>query len=429
MTARLITPARGPVSSTVRVPGSRSITNRALVLGALADGRTLIEGALWSDDTLLMAGGLRALGVAVEEDARSERFVVLGQGGRIPAAEATIDAGNAGTVARFLTAVAALGRGRYAIDGTPRMRERPIQDLVIALRALGVEVTAPSGCPPVVVHARGFPGGRTAVRGAVSSQFLSALLMVAPLAASSVEIAVEGEVVAAPYVDLTIGLMEAFGVTVERDGYRWFRLSPQRYHPRAFPVEPDASSASYFFAAAAVTGGRVTVPGLGRDSLQGDLRFLDVLQAMGCEVRWTEAGVEVRGPKRLRGVDVDLNPMSDMTMTLAAIAPFAEGAVGIRNVAHIRRQESDRLSAVAAELRRLGQEVREREDGLEIIPRPVRPAVVQTYGDHRIAMAFAVAGLRTEGIAIADPASVSKTFPDFFDRLDALTSSGSQQVS
>ncbi len=429
MTARLITPARGPVSSTVRVPGSRSITNRALVLGALADGRTLIEGALWSDDTLLMAGGLRALGVAVEEDARSERFVVLGQGGRIPAAEATIDAGNAGTVARFLTAVAALGRGRYVIDGTPRMRERPIQDLVIALRALGVEVTAPSGCPPVVVQGRGLPGGRTTVRGAVSSQFLSALLMVAPLAASPVEIAVEGEVVAAPYVDLTIGLMEAFGVTVERDGYRWFRLSPQRYHPRAFPVEPDASSASYFFAAAAITGGRVTVLGLGRASLQGDLRFLDVLQAMGCEVRWTEDGVEVRGPKRLRGVDVDLNSMSDMTMTLAAIAPFAEGPVGIRNVAHIRRQESDRLSAVATELRRLGQEVREREDGLEIIPRPVRPAVVETYGDHRIAMAFAVAGLRTEGIAIADPAFVSKTFPDFFDRLDALTPSKSQQVS
>lgn len=429
MTARLITPARGPVSGTVRVPGSRSITNRALVLGALTGGRTVINGALFSDDTLRMAAGLRALGVAVEEDARSERFVVLGQGGRIPAAEAAIDAGNAGTVARFLTAVAVLGTGRYVIDGSPRMRERPIQDLVIALRALGVEVTAPSGCPPVVVQARGLPGGRTAVRGDTSSQFLSALLLVAPLAASPVEIAVEGEVVAAPYVDLTIGLMEAFGVTVERDGYRWFRLSPQRYHPRAFSVEPDASSASYFFAAAAVTGGRVTVPGLSRDSLQGDLRFLDVLQAMGCEVRWTEDGVEVRGPKRLRGVDVDLNAMSDMTMTLAAMAPYAEGSVGIRNVAHIRRQESDRLSAVATELRRLGQEVREREDGLEVTPRPVRPAVVQTYGDHRIAMAFAVAGLQAEGIAIADPDCVAKTFPDFFDRVEALTSGGPRQVS
>jgi 3-phosphoshikimate 1-carboxyvinyltransferase len=275
----------------------------------------------------------------------------------------------------------------------------------------------------VLLNARGLAGGRAVVRGETSSQFLSALLQVAPLAESRVELAVEGHLVAAPYVDLTLGVMRAFGVSVECRGHRTFVVSPQRYHPSTFPVEPDASSASYFFAAAALTGGRVAVEGLRRDSLQGDMRFLDVLEAMGCAVRWTETGVEVTGPERLRGVDVNLNAMSDMTMTLAAMAPFVEGPVRIRNVAHIRRQESDRLGALASELRRLGQEVEEFEDGLLITPQFVRPAVLETYGDHRIAMAFAVAGLRAEGIAIADPDCVTKTFPDFFDRLESLTAS------
>lgn len=416
---RPIVPARGPVSGTVRLPGSKSLTNRALVLGGLAEGRTLIEGALFSDDTLLMAEGLRALGLSVEADAAAVRFTVWGQGGRLPAPEATIDAGGAGTVARFLTAVAALGFGRYVIDGSPRMRERPIGDLVSALRALGSDLEAPSGCPPVLVRARGLAGGSAAVAGEVSSQFLSALLLVAPLAESRVALAVEGALVAAPYVDMTLKMMEAFGVHVERGGGA-FRIAPQRYRPQNYPVEPDASSASYFFAAAAITGGRVAVPGLRRDSLQGDLGFLGVLERMGCDVEWTETGVEVRGPERLRGVDVDLNNMSDMTMTLAALAPFADGLVRIRNVAHIRRQESDRLGALATELRRLGQEVLEHSDGLEIHPRPLRPAVVQTYGDHRIAMAFAILALRTDGVAIAGPECVTKTFPAFFGHLDTL---------
>ncbi|MBI3976299.1 MAG: 3-phosphoshikimate 1-carboxyvinyltransferase [Armatimonadetes bacterium] len=420
---RPIRPARGPVSGAVRVPGSKSITNRALVLGGLAEGRSVIEGALFSDDTLLMAKGLRALGLSVEADAAAERFTVWGEGGRLPAGEASIDAGNAGTVARFLTAVAALGFGQYVIDGSPRMRERPIGDLVSALLALGTDAEAPSGCPPVLVRARGLAGGKASLRGGVSSQFLSALLLVAPLAESRVALAVDGPLVAAPYVDMTLKMMEVFGVQVERGGGA-FRILPQRYRPQSYPVEPDASSASYFFAAAAITGGRVTVTGLRRDSLQGDLGFLDVLERMGCDVAWTDAGVAVRGPERLRGVDVDLNSMSDMTMTLAALAPFAEEPVRIRNVAHIRRQESDRLAALATELRRLGQEVREREDGLEIHPRPVRPAVVQSYGDHRIAMAFAVVGLKVAGTAIDDPACVSKTFPHFLERLEAVAASG-----
>ncbi len=417
--ARAITPAAGPVSGIVRVPGSKSITNRALLLGALAAGVTVVEGALFSDDTALMAGGLRILGVPVDADPAAQRLTVRGQGGRIPAMEAAVDAGNAGTAARFLTAAAALGTGRYVVDGAPRMRERPIGDLVDALRALGADVDAPSGCPPVTVRGRGLAGGRASVRGDVSSQFLSALLLVAPLARSRVDLTVDGPLVGAPYVEMTLRMMEAFGVEIRR-GEGTFRVAAQRYQPRTYAVEPDASSASYFFAAAAITGGRVAVPGLSRDSLQGDVAFLDVLTTMGCEVSWSEAGVSVRGPERLRGIEVDLSGISDMTMTLAAMAPFAQGPVRIRGVAHIRRQESDRLAVLAAELRRIGQEVREFDDGLEIHPRPVRPAAVQTYGDHRIAMAFAVLGLRAEGIAIADPTTVSKTLPDFFERLGRL---------
>lgn len=420
--ARRITLAQGPVSATVRVPGSKSITNRALILGALAQGRTVIEGALFSDDTLLMAIGLRSLGLTVEADPGAARFTVSGQGGRIPSAESAIDAGNAGTVARFLTAVAALGSGRYLIDGSPRMRERPIGALVAALRALGGDLEAPSGSPPVLVRGGGLAGGQAAVRGEVSSQFLSALLLVAPLARSTVELAVEGGLVAAPYVDMTVEMMRTFGAVVQRAG-NVFRITPQGYGTQTYVVEPDASSASYFFAAAAITSGRVAVPGLTRDSLQGDLEFVNVLERMGCEASWSEAGVSVRGPRRLRGVDVDLNRISDMTMTLAAMAPFVDGVVRIRNVAHIRRQESDRLGALAAELRRLGQEVREHPDGLEIHPRPLQPALVQTYGDHRIAMAFAVTGLRAGEVSIADPECVTKTFPDFFARLERVAAS------
>ncbi len=420
MSVRPILPARNPVRGTVRVPGSKSLTNRALVLGALAEGRTVVQAALFSDDTRLMAAGLRALGFPVEEDPVAGEFAVYGAGGRIPASRARIDAGNAGTVARFLTAVAALGSGHYVVDGSPRMRQRPILDLVLALRALGCDASAPSGCPPVWLQARGLAGGTAAVRGEVSSQFLSALLQVAPLAASPVELVVDGPLVGAPYVEMTLGVMAAFGVRVRREDGMRYVVDPQRYAPRTFRVEPDASSASYFFAAAAATGGAVTVPGLGPDSLQGDVRFLDVLQAMGCMVEWAEEGVTVHGPARLRGVDVDLAAMPDMTMTLAALAPFADGAVRIRGVGHIRYQESDRLEALAAELRRLGQEVRLLPDGLEVLPRPVRPAVVETYGDHRMAMAFAVVGLREAGVAIAGPECVTKTFPEFFSALDAL---------
>jgi 3-phosphoshikimate 1-carboxyvinyltransferase len=276
----------------------------------------------------------------------------------------------------------------------------------------------------VVVDARGLRGGGAVIRGDVSSQFLSALLMAAPYAAGDVEITVEGRLVAALYVEMTLAVMGAFGVVVEREGLLRFRVrSGQRYRAREYAVEPDASSAAYFFAAAAVTRGQVRVPGLSLQSLQGDIRVVDVLERMGCTVERGADVLAVRGPGALRGIDVDLGGMSDQTMTVAAIAPFADGPTHIRGVAHIRHQESDRLAATAAELRRLGQQVEEREDALVITPRPVRPATVQTYGDHRIAMAFAIIGLRAPGIVIADPACVTKTFPDFFERLERLRAS------
>jgi 3-phosphoshikimate 1-carboxyvinyltransferase len=421
---RAIAPLATAPDAIVAVPGSKSLTNRALVLASLADGTTRLSNALFSDDTVVMAESLRRLGMLVDVDPAALTIEVHGAGGTIPAASAELFVGGAGTAARFLTALTALGSGSYRIDGTARMRERPMQDLVDALGMLGATVQAPGGTLPLVVAGGGLRGGRAIVRGDVSSQFLSALLMVAPYAAADVEIVVDGRLVAAPYVEMTLSVMDAFGVVVDRPdgaGRRRFRVrAGQRYRARAYAVEPDASSAAYFLAAAAITGGRVEIARLSARSVQGDARFLDVLEQMGCAVERRDDGIAARGPARLRGVDVDLNAMSDQTMTLAAIAPFAEGSTRIRGVAHIRHQESDRLAATAAELRRLGQEVETGDDGLVVQPRQVRPAVVQTYGDHRIAMAFAVTGLRAAGIVIADPDCVTKTFPDFFERLEAL---------
>lgn len=419
MTVLEIRPLTAPPDAAIRLPGSRSLTNRALVCAALADGRSMIQDALWSDDTRYMVEGLRALGVRVEP--AGDALLVDGEDGTLPAPAARIYAGDAGTVARFLTAVACLGEGRCVVDGSERMRARPIGDLVAALRQLGGEVDAPTGCPPVTIAGRGLPGGRAVLRGEASSQYLSALLLVAPYAAGDVEIMVEGDLPSRPFVDMTIAVMAAFGVAADRDGYGRFSVrSGQRYRPRSFAVEPDATAAANFFAAAAATGGRVTVPGLTRASAQGDVRFVEILGAMGCGVEYHPEGIAVRGPETLRGGEFDMREISDTSLALAAIAPFCTGPAQIRNVAHIRTQETDRITALAAELRRIGQAVEEHRDGLRISPRPVRPAEIETHGDHRMAMAFAVTGLRAPGIRIRDPGVVSKTFPDYFERLERL---------
>ena len=419
-TALEIHPLERPPDTTITVPGSKSITNRAVLLAALAEGRSELSGALFSDDTRYMVDALRALGVTVEADAARAHLGVAGCGGRWPVEQADLVVGNAGTAMRFLVAALCLGRGRYRIDGSPRMRERPIQELVDALQQLGAQVTCLAGVPPVRVSG-GLAGGRAELHAGRSSQFLSALLHVASYARRDVCIALAGEVIAHPYVDMTVAMMAEWGVQVERDGYREFRVrAGQRYRARSYAVEPDASSAHYFLAAAALTGGRVRVPGLGRGSLQGDVRFADLLAEMGATVRWEAGAIEVEGPARLAGIDADLNAISDTAPTLAALAPFAGAPVHIRNVAHLRWQESDRLRAVAAELTRLGVRVDEHADGLTVWPSPIAPALVQTYDDHRLAMAFALIGLRVPGIRIENPACVAKTFPDYFERLDGL---------
>lgn len=417
-----VQPLTQPPDCTIRVPGSKSITNRALLIAALAEGESVLEGALFSDDTNYMAESWGRLGVSIKTNTAAHRFVVRGCAGVIPASTAELFVGNAGTAMRFLVAALCLGHGHFHIDGTPRMQQRPIQDQLDTLAQLGARVrcTGEPGCPPVRIDADGLAGGHARIAAAKSSQFLSAVLLVAPYARDAVEVEVVGPLVAAPYIDMTIGVMRTFGVSVERDGYRRFTIQRQRYSGQRYAIEPDASSAHYFFAAAALTGGHVRVNGLGRASLQGDVRFVDVLEQMGATVQRGDDFLDVRGGRELDGVDVDMNLISDTMPTLAAIAPFARRPVTIRNVAHVRLQESDRLHAVATELQRLGVRVRELDDGLTIEPSAVRPAVVQTYDDHRIAMSFALVGLRVPGIDIHDPGCVSKTFPDYFARLEDL---------
>jgi 3-phosphoshikimate 1-carboxyvinyltransferase len=421
--ALAIRPLTVPPDATVCVPGSKSISNRALLLAALAAGDSTLDGIGIGDDVRQMARALRTLGVAVNVEESAARVRVAGAGGGFPAARADLHVGNAGTAMRFLVAALCIGRGRYRIDGTARMRERPIQDLVDALSQLGARLSCErgSGCPPVVIEAAGLAGGTAVLPGERSSQFLSAILQAAPYAARDVTITVPGVQIAQPYVDMTLGVMAAFGVTVEREHYRRFHVrSGQRYTARPYAVEPDASSAHYFLAAAALTGGRVRVEGLRRGSLQGDVRFAELLAEMGAVVQWLPDAIEVTGPPVLDGIDADLNALSDTAPTLAVLGAFARAPVRIRNIAHVRWQESDRLRAVATELRRLGVAVDEQPDGLVVHPAPVQPGTVETYDDHRIAMAFALAGLRVSGIAIADPACVRKTFPDYFERLEAL---------
>jgi 3-phosphoshikimate 1-carboxyvinyltransferase len=424
--SRLVTPARGPIDGVARPPGSKSYTNRALVLAALARGPSVLEGALASDDTLFMARALGALGIEIDEDAAGRRFRVEGAGGRIPAASASVFVGNAGTAARFLPPVMALGHGRFELDGSPAMRKRPIEPLLEALRALGADArsVAGDGCPPVRVVADGLEGGRTRMPGGVSSQYFSGLLMVGPYARRGVTLEVDGELVSKPYMAMTAQAMQAFGVDLEREDHRRFSVAAgPGYTGTRYAVEPDASAASYFFAAAAITGGRVRVEGLGTESLQGDLGFVRVLASMGCQVRQSASETEVTGPRAgaLRGVEVDMADLSDTAQTLAAVAVFADRPTRVTGIGFIRRKETNRVAAVVTELNRLGVRAEEEADGFVIHPSAPRPAAVETYDDHRMAMSFALIGLRAAGIHIQNPGCVSKTFPGYFEALEQLT--------
>lgn len=418
-----IQPVTAPVDGGITLPGSKSYTNRALLIAAMAAGTSTIREALFSDDTHYMAASLRDLGIGIQADESGCSFTVEGTGGKISVTRAELFTGNSGTTARFLTAFLSLGQGEFIVDGNERMRERPIDPLIDALRQLNVDAESVrgTGCPPVRIRANGLQGGRVQLPGDRSSQYFSALLMIGPVSEQGIVIDVEGDLVSKPYIDLTADTMRAFGATMTNESYRRFIVpGGQRYRAGEYQVEPDASAASYFFALAAVTGGRVRVRNLGATSAQGDTRFVDVLEQMGCDVTRGEAFIEVRGPTCLRGVDVDMNGISDTVQTLAAIAPLATGPVAIRNVGHIRHKETDRIAALVTELRRLGVDVDVRQDGLVVRPSVVQPGRVHTYDDHRMAMSFAILGCAVPGIVIEDPACVAKTFPDFFDRLGSV---------
>jgi 3-phosphoshikimate 1-carboxyvinyltransferase len=415
-----IIPLKDPPDATIRVPGSKSVTNRALIIAALAAGGSRILNPLFSDDSFWLMNALVRLGIGVSAEREKGEVYVSGQGGGFDASGVDLFVGNAGTVARFLPPVLALGRGPYTVDGVPRMRERPVAGLVDAMRQLGAAVAyaGEDGKFPLTIKGGGLRGGEARFSASKSSQFISGLLMAAPYAEAPVKLYPEGRK-EWPYVGITAALMRAFGVEVVETNGR-FAVDPATYRSREYEVEPDASGASYFMAAAAATGGRVRIPGLGSSSPQGDLRFAEVLRDMGCRVEITASATQVTGPDRLRGVEVDMNAFSDTMITLSAIAPFAQDPTTIKNVAHTRLQETDRLRAVQTELNRLGIKTRTTPSSIRIIPGKIRPGVVRTYGDHRMAMAFAVTGLVAPGIAIGDPGCVSKTFPGYFGALRSL---------
>ncbi|MFI6645574.1 3-phosphoshikimate 1-carboxyvinyltransferase [Streptomyces sp. NPDC050504] len=401
----------------IEIPGSKSITARALFLAAAAEGTTTLLRPLASDDTEGFAEGLTRLGYEVRREPGAWHVVGRPQGPAAP--EADVYCRDGATTARFLPALVSAGRGTYRFDASPQMRRRPLAPLTRALRELGVDLTHPAaeGHHPLTVVADGIKGGELTLDAGESSQYLTALLLLAPLTGTGLTITVT-DLVSAPYVEITLAMMRAFGAAPTREG-DVFTVPPTGYRATTYAIEPDASTASYFFAAAALTGTTVTVPGLTSAALQGDLGFVEVLRAMGAEVAVTADATTVTGPDRLRGLTVNMRDISDTMPTLAALAPHADGPVRIEDVANTRVKECDRLEACAQNLRRLGIEVATGPDWIEIRPGTPRAAEIATHGDHRIVMSFAVTGLRTPGIAFDDPGCVRKTFPGFHEAFGA----------
>jgi 3-phosphoshikimate 1-carboxyvinyltransferase len=431
---RAVEPIEGPLDATVSLPGSKSLTNRALLCAALADGVSVIEGGLVADDTEAMASALGALGAGIEPGPNGREgggagaaihLTVTGTGGNLAPGPLELDLRLSGTSSRFLLPVVALGHGRYRLDARPPLRARPMGPALAAIETLGarVEPHGRTGHLPVTVVAPGqLTGGQLDVPGDTSSQYVSGLLLAAPYFREGLRLRVTTRVVGRPFVEMTIAVMAAFGVAVTDDiGHPTFTVHPGRYRGTAYRVEPDASAASYFLAAAAICGGRVTVEGLGDGSLQGDARFADVLAAMGARVERSARTTTLIGPPHLGGLgDVDLSAMPDMAQTLAVVAVFADGPTRVRGIGFIRGHETDRIAATVRELRRCGVDAREKPDGFVVHPGIPQPARVRTYDDHRMAMSFALIGLRIPGIEIEDPDCVAKTFPGFWDRLAGL---------
>ncbi|HEX4257917.1 MAG TPA: 3-phosphoshikimate 1-carboxyvinyltransferase [Streptosporangiaceae bacterium] len=402
----------------VKIPGSKSVTNRALFLSACASGLSYLRLPLISDDTEAFADGLTALGYQLQWS--GDDVALMGSPTGPPATAAEVYCRDAGTAARFLPALAATGHGTFQFDASPQLRRRPVGPMVAALRDLGATVThsGPDGHLPLTVESGGLAGGQVTMDASVSSQFLTALLMAAPLTRDGLAITVTG-MVSAPYVEMTVRMMRQFGARVKRDG-NTFTVQPGGYAARSFTVEPDASAASYFFAAAAVTGQTAFVAGLGADSLQGDVAFVRVLKQLGATVQVWPDGLSVTGTGPLHGAEINMRDISDTMPTLAAVAPFADGPVRIVDVANTRVKECDRLDACAENLRRLGIEVATGPDWIEIWPGTPKAAEIECRGDHRIAMSFSITGLRTPGITLDDPDCVKKTFPGFHTALAEL---------
>jgi len=427
-----ITPFTEPLDAVASVPGSKSHTNRVLACAGLAAGRSEISGVLFADDTEAMMGVLRTIGVSITADPSTRRVSVDGVGGRVRPGPLALDFRQSGTTARFAATIVGLGSGRYRLDGDPQLRERPMGPVVEVLESLGA--TADGHRLPFTVETSGLRPGTVRLAGSTSSQFLSGLLLAAPYArpqagtsdggktseGSSIQIEIVDELVSKPYVDLTIATMAAFGVEVENHGYRRFVVPAGQYSASTITVEPDASAASYFFAAAAIVGGRVRVEGLGHQSLQGDVAFVDVLEQMGAVVHKGPDWVEVEGTGQLRGVNVDMSAISDTAQTLAVVASYADSPTTVTGIDFIRHKETDRVAAVVTELNKRHIKATEDPDGFTIYPGEPTPGVVDTYDDHRMAMSFSLLGLRHHGIVIDNPQCVTKTFPQFFTALESL---------
>lgn len=412
----------GPVSGSIRPPGSKSLTNRALICAALARERSVLRGALASEDTEVMIAALGKLGMEIDVADGGSTVSITPTLTRSVDREIDLYIANSGTTIRFLTAALSVLEGRYRLHGVPRMHQRPIGDLVNALNRLGchLETESPQGCPPVRLVSQGWTESETEVAGAVSSQFLSGLLMAAPAAGHDITIKINGELVSRPYVEMTLALMRDFGASItELPSNRFLVDAGSPYHGREYSIEPDASAASYHWASAAITGGCVTVEGLNRSALQGDVAFVDVLEKMGCTVVEEGQTITVSG-RASKGLQVDMNAISDCVQTLAVVALFADGPTTVTGVSHNRFKETDRIGDLATELRKLGARVDEHADGLTITPRPLQGAVLETYHDHRMAMSLSLAGLVVPGVKILDPACTVKTYPNYFADLERL---------
>jgi len=414
------------INAVITVPGSKSLTQRALIAAALAQGESTLHGPLASEDTAYTIAALRSMGIDID-DQHPDKWTIKGSGGTITTPASPIYLGNNGTATRFLTSFVSLGNGTFHITGSERMAERPILPLMKALQGWDVQIQsdAQNGCPPLTIDAQGIAGGKTILPEGKSSQYLSSLLLVSPYARIPAELEVLGEVLSQPYVEMTLAVMADFGIRVEAaPRLNYFRIPQGCYQGQNYLVEGDASSASYFWAAAAITGGTVTVANVPVPSLQGDAKLVPLLARMGCEVTQKNGGLSVSGPETLTGIEVDMGDMPDVAPTLAVAAAFAEGTTIINNIAHLRIKECDRISAVVTELRKLGVNIEEEPARMIIHGKtdyaPYTGEALETYDDHRMAMCFGVAGLRIPGVKIGGEACVKKSFPDFWERFSQL---------